>query len=227
MDKPHSTRDSNPKPEAHPTRSLSSGEDLANGVSHALGLIAALAAVPVLVVTAARVGRASYVVGTSIFAGTVVTLYLASTLYHSLTHQGAKRLFRILDHGAIFLLIAGTYTPFTLGVLRGPWGWTLLALVWSLAVVGLTLKVFKGTRHSWISIGLYLTMGWVALIAIKPVWLHVPLPGILWLLAGGLAYTSGLGFFAAHRLRYNHFVWHLFVIAGTTCHFFAVLWYAA
>jgi hemolysin III len=226
MDKLHFTRDLNPKPESHLTRPLSSREEFANGISHALGLIAALAAVPVLVVTAARAGSASYVVGASIFAGTLVTLYLASTLYHSLTHQGAKRLFRIVDHGAIFLLIAGTYTPFTLGVLRGPWGWTLLALVWSLAVVGLTLKVFKGTRHSWFSIGLYLAMGWLALIAIKPIWLHVPLPGILWLLAGGLAYTGGLGFFAAHRLRYNHFVWHLFVIAGTTCHFFAVLWYA-
>jgi hemolysin III len=191
-----------------------------------MGLVAAVAAVPILVMTAARGGNTSYVVGVSIFASSVVALYLASTLYHSLSDGPAKRFFRLVDHSAIFLLIAGSYTPFTLGVLRGPWGWTLLVLVWILATIGLTLKVVFGTRYSWASIVLYVVMGWLALIAIKPIWLNVPRPGVLLILAGGVAYTAGLGFFAAHRVRFNHFIWHLFVIAGTTCHFFAVLWYS-
>lgn len=201
-------------------------EEAANSVSHGLGLVAAIAAVPVLVMTAIRDGDASFIVGASVFAGSMVLLYLASTLYHSVSHEPAKRIFRLLDHSAIFLLIAGTYTPFTLGVLRGPWGWTLLALVWSLATIGLTIKAIFGTRYKWASLALYVGMGWLALIAVRPILLHVPLPGILLVVAGGLAYTSGLGFFAAHRLRYHHFIWHLFVILGTTCHFFAVLWYA-
>lgn len=200
--------------------------EVANSISHGLGLLASIAAVPILVMTAARSGNRSYVVGVSVFAGSVLVLYLASTLYHSMSDGPVKRFFRLIDHSAIFLLIAGSYTPFTLGVLRGPWGWTLLVLIWCLATVGLTLKITFGTRYSWASIVLYVTMGWLALIAIKPIWLNVPLPGILLILAGGVAYTGGLGFFAAHRLRFNHFIWHLFVIAGTTCHFFAVLWYS-
>jgi hemolysin III len=229
MDEPYAAREPNSKRESQSTRrrSLSFGEEMANSVSHGLGLVAAIVAVPVLLLTAVRGGNASYIVGTSVFAGSMVLLYLASTLYHSLSHERAKRIFRLLDHGAIFLLIAGTYTPFTLGVLRGPWGWTLLVMVWSLASVGLTIKAVFGTRYSWPSIVLYVVMGWLAVVAIKPIWLHVPLPGILLIVAGGIAYTGGLTFFAAHRLRYNHFIWHLFVIAGTTCHFFAVLWYSA
>ena len=208
-------------------RPRSLGEELANSISHGFGLILALVAVPVLVTAALRVGKASFVVGVSVFGASMVVLYLASTLYHSLTHERAKQVARAIDHSAIFLLIAGSYTPFTLGVLRGPWGWTLLGIVWGLAVIGLTLKAIGGTRQKWIAIGLYLAMGWLALVAIKPTLTLIPLPGVLLILAGGAAYTGGLGFFAAHRLRYNHFIWHLFVIAGTTCHFFAVLWYAA
>lgn len=200
--------------------------EISNSISHGLGLLAAIVAIPVLVMTAARAGNKLYVVGVCVFAGSVVLLYLASTLYHSLDHGPVKRFFRLIDHSAIFLLIAGSYTPFTLGALKGPWGWTLLVLVWGLATVGLTLKIVFGTRYSWASIVLYVVMGWLALIAIKPIWMNVPLPGILLILAGGVAYTGGLGFFAAHRLRFNHFIWHLFVIAGTTCHFFAVLWYS-
>jgi hemolysin III len=207
-------------------RALSWGEELANSVSHGLGLVLAIVAVPILVVSAVRVGKTSFLVGVSVYAASMVLLYLASTLYHSITHEGAKRVARVFDHSAIFLLIAGTYTPFTLGVLRGPWGWSLLGIVWSLAAIGLTLKVVAGTRHSWISIALYLAMGWLAVVAVKPMFEHIPLPGILLVVAGGLAYTGGLGFFAARSLRYSHFIWHLFVIAGTTCHFFAVLWYA-
>jgi hemolysin III len=154
-------------------------------------------------------------------------LYLASTLYHSLTHEAGKSLCRLLDHTAIFLLIAGTYTPFSLGVLRGPWGWSLLAIIWALAILGITLKIRVRTRYSRITIVLYVIMGWLAIVAIKPILLLVPVPGIVLNFAGGIAYTAGLAFFAAQRLRYNHFIWHLFVIAGTTCHFFAVLWYAS
>ncbi len=223
MENPNLALDSHPSDQP----SIYSGEEIANTISHGLGLVLAIAAVPVLVLSAMRIGSIRFTVGASVFGGTMVLLYLASTLYHSLTHEGAKRFFRLFDHSAIFLLIAGTYTPFTLGVLRGPWGWTLLAIVWSLAAAGILMKAIVGTRHSWISIVLYLVMGWLAVVAIKPILLLVPIPGILWILAGGIAYTGGLAFFVAPRLRYSHFIWHLFVIAGTTCHFFAVLWYAA
>ena len=208
-------------------RELSFSEEVANSISHGLGLLLALAAVPILVLAATKAGSALSLVGVSVFGGTMVLLYLASTLYHSLIHEEAKQLFRLFDHAAIFLLIAGTYTPFALGVLRGPWGWSLLAVVWALAFIGITLKIRKRTRHSRITIVLYVLMGWLAVVAVKPIVMLIPVPGILLILAGGLAYTGGLAFFAAQRIRYNHFIWHLFVIAGTTCHFFAVLWYAA
>ena len=204
-----------------------SKEEIANSISHGLGLLAAIVAAPILVVSAMRAGNTRFLIGVSVFGATMVLLYLASTLYHSLTHEAAKQLFRLIDHTAIFLLIAGTYTPFTLGVLRGPWGYSLLAAVWTLAIAGITLKMITRTRNSRISIALYVIMGWLAVVAIKPILTLVPVPGILLIVAGGIAYTGGLAFFAAHRLRYNHFIWHLFVIAGTVCHFFAVLWYAA
>src|SRR4051812_12271117 len=213
---------------AQTTRRVPSrGEEIANSVSHAVGLIAALAATPLLVLGAARRGGALAIVGASIFAGSAVVLYGASTLYHALPRNRAKRLFRVIDHSAIFLLIAGTYTPFALGALRGRAGWTLFGVVWALAVLGITLKSVAGIRYPWLSTTLYLGMGWLALIAIRPLWVHVPVAGWLWLIAGGLAYTAGIAFYAAERLRYGHFVWHLFVLLGTVCHFFAVLWYAA
>ena len=212
---------------ALPKRPQSPGEEIANSVSHGVGLLAALAAIPVLLVSAVRHGGAAGIVGASVFAATVVLLYLTSTLYHALPRNRAKRVFRLLDHGAIFLLIAGTYTPFTLGVLRGAWGWTLFSLVWGLAAAGLALKAAGGVRSPILSTCLYLGMGWLVLIAVRPLWLHVPPVGLLWLLAGGLSYTAGVAFFAAERMRYGHFVWHLFVLAGTACHFIAVLWYAA
>jgi len=202
-------------------------EEIANSISHGLGLVLAIVAVPILVAAALRGGNVRFVVGVSVFGGTVVLLYLASTLYHSLTHETAKALCRVFDHTAIFLLIAGTYTPFSLGVLRGPWGWSLLAIIWTLAIVGITLKIRKRTRHSRITIVLYVIMGWLAIVAVKPMVMLIPVPGILLIFAGGIAYTGGLAFFALERIRYNHFIWHLFVIAGTTCHFFAVLWYAS
>ncbi len=208
-------------------RPQSPGEEIANSVSHGVGLVAALVAVPILIVAAVRRGGAVGIVGASVFAGTMVLLYLASTLYHALPENKTKRMFQVLDHGAIFLLIAGTYTPFTLGVLRGGWGWTLFGLVWGLAVLGIVLKIVGGIRIPWLSTCLYLGMGWLVLIAVRPLWVRMPLSGLTWLVAGGLAYTAGVAFFAAERLRYSHFIWHLFVLTGTCCHFFAVLWYAA
>jgi hemolysin III len=203
------------------------GEEVANSISHGLALVLALVAVPVLVLSAMRAGDVRFLIGVTVFGATMVMLYLASTLYHSMTHEAAKQLFRLFDHTAIFLLIAGTYTPFALGVLRGPWGWSMLAAVWTLAIVGITLKIIARTRHSRISIVLYVLMGWLAVVATKPILELIPVPGILLILAGGLAYTGGLAFFAAQRIKYNHLIWHLFVIAGTMCHYFAVLWYAA
>ncbi len=207
-------------------RPQSPGEEIANSISHGVGLVAALIAAPVLIVTATQHGGTAAIVGASVFTATMVLLYLSSTLYHALPRNKVKRVLRVLDHDAIFLLIAGTYTPFTLGVLRGAWGWTLFGLVWSLAVLGIVLKAVGGIRYPVLSTCLYLGMGWLILIAVRPLWLRVPLPGLLWLAAGGLAYTAGVAFFAAEQVRFSHFVWHLFVLAGTTCHFFAVLWYA-
>lgn len=209
-------------------REQSRGEEIANSVSHGIALVAALVASPLLILHAVRRGDTGFIVGASIFAATMVLLYLASTLYHALPISRAKRVFRVIEHSAIFLLIAGTYTPFTLGVLRGAWGWTLLGLVWGLAVAGLALKMFNRMPHPIISTSLYLLMGWLVLIAVNPLSARVPVSGLLWLIAGGVAYTAGVVFFAADsRLRYGHFIWHLFVMAGTACHFCAVYWYAA
>ena len=203
------------------------GEEIANSVSHGLGLLAALAASPVLVIVAHQRGDVTAMVGASVFATTMVLLYLTSTLFHALPACRAKRVFQILDHSSIYLLIAGTYTPFTLGVLRGAIGWTLFGLVWGIAVVGTVLKTLGGVRYTAISTWAYLAMGWSILIVADTAWALVPKWGLFWLLAGGIAYTAGAAFFMAERIRYFHFVWHLFVIAGTTCHFMAVLWYAA
>jgi hemolysin III len=208
-------------------RSQTLGEEIANSVSHGIGLALAVTAAPILVITAARAGSPWKLVGVSVFAMSMILLYLASTLYHAVTHNGAKRVLRVFDHGAIFLLIAGTYTPFTLGIMRGPWGWTLFGLVWALAAFGLTTKALFGTHRRWLTVPLYLVMGWLAVIAAPQILSRVPTSGLIWILAGGVAYTAGTGFFAAHRLRYSHFAWHLFVIAGTVCHFFAVLWYSS
>jgi hemolysin III len=208
-------------------RTQSRGEEIANSVSHGVGMMAALAAAPILIVSAAQRGGAAQIVGASIFAAAMVLLYLTSTLYHALPRNRVKQLFQILDHGAIYLLIAGTYTPFTLGVLRGAWGWTLFGLVWGLALAGIVLKAVAGIQYPRLSTSLYVAMGWLAVIAIEPLWLHLPALGLFWLLAGGIAYTLGVVFFALDgRIRYSHFVWHLFVLAGTACHFVAVLWYA-
>jgi hemolysin III len=208
-------------------RGQSRGEEIANSLIHGLGLLAALAALPVLVVAASGRGAVN-VVGFTTFGVTMVLLYLSSTLYHALPPGRAKRVFLKLDHSAIYFFIAGTYTPFTLGALGGPWGWTLFGVTWGLAIVGAALKARSGLSRPWLSTGLYLVMGWLVLVAAVPLVEHVARTGVLLLVAGGLAYTAGVVFFALDsRLRYAHSVWHGFVVAGTSCHFFAVLQFAA
>lgn len=208
-------------------RLQSLGEEIANSVSHGLALVAAIVAVPFLMASSRHLSAVS-LVGAIVFAATMVLLYLTSMLYHALPAGRAKRVFMKLDHGAIYLFIAGSYTPFALGALGGAWGWTLFGLVWSMAAMGVALKAFDRLSHPGLSTGLYLLMGWLVLIAAVPLVERVPFAGVMWLVAGGLAYTLGVVFFVLDsRLRYAHTVWHGFVVAGTTCHFFAVLGYAA
>lgn len=206
---------------------MSRGEEIANSVSHGLGFLAAIAWAPILVVSAVEAGSIAFLVGSCVFAATSVLLYLTSTLYHSLPRGRAKALLQTLDHVAIFLLIAGTYTPFALGALRESWGWTLFGMVWGLAAVGIVLKAMGSLWNRRWSVALYVALGWVVLVFAKPVWDEVPTWGLLWLFGGGLAYTAGVYFYAAPRIRYSHFVWHLFVMTGTGCHTVAVCFYAA
>jgi len=206
-----------------PKRAQSAGEELANTISHGIGLCAALIGAPILLLEAHRSGL-GFFFGTVIFAVTMSMLYLGSTLYHAWPQTRGKSILQVLDHSAIFLLIAGTYTPFTLGLLRGFWSATILVLVWALAIFGVTLKATCGTsRHSKLAMTLYLGTGWLALIAIRPITLAIPPTTLFWLVAGGVAYTTGVLFFVNQRLRYSHFIWHLFVLAGTSCHFLALL----
>ncbi len=210
-----------------PGRAQTLGEEIANSISHGVGLIATLAAIPFLISPAAERGDTAFIIGVSVFVTTMVLLYLSSTLYHSFPRGKAKRVFQIIEHSAIFLVIAGTYTPFTLGVLHGAWGWTLIVLVWGLAAIGVLVKALGRAGYPMLSLVLYLGMGWLILLAVRPLWLLIPLSGLAWLLLGGVAYTVGVAFYAAQRLRYSHFIWHLFVLAGTTCHVVAVRYYAA
>jgi hemolysin III len=207
-------------------REQSPGEEIANSVSHALGGVVAVIAAIALVTTAVERGSASGIVGASVFAATMVFVYVTSTTYHALTHNRAKKVFKILDHSAIFLLIAGTYTPFTLGVLRGTLGWSLLVLVWGLAMLGVAFTAISRLRYPTICTLIYLAMGWLIVVAVQPLWNHLPPEGLFWLAAGGVAYTGGVVFFAADRVRYGHLVWHLCVIAGTACHYIAVYRYS-
>ena len=207
-----------------PRWTQSRGEELANAISHGIGLMAALIGTPVLLLAARNAGSAGFFVGTIIFAVTMLMLYLGSTLYHAWPQTRAKCVLQVLDHSAIFLLIAGTYAPFMLGPLSGVWGWTILGLIWALAIFGIIMKATRGTsRHPKLGLSLYLGMGWLPLIVIGPLALTIPAPALFWLVAGGVAYTTGVLFFVNNRLRYAHSVWHLFVLAGTSCHFLALL----
>jgi len=212
---------------ARPERVQTLGEEVANAISHGAGLIAAIVAFPILVTVTAKAGSTMNVVAACIFATTMVLMYLFSTIYHAVPAGRFKQFFRKMDHAAIYLLIAGSYTPFTMGILKGAWGWTLFGVIWAIATLGLVLMFWNKLSRPWISNGLYLLMGWLVLIAIVPLVQKLSPEGLAWLVAGGLAYTGGVIFYATDaKLRFGHFVWHLFVLAGTVCHFFAILWHA-
>ncbi|MEK7206290.1 MAG: hemolysin III family protein [Pseudomonadota bacterium] len=198
-----------------------------NGISHLIGAVLALAGLVVLVVVAARQGDAWKIVSFSLYGATLFLLYGFSTLYHSLRGR-AKTIFRRLDHLAIYLLIAGTYTPFTLVTLRGVWGWSLFGVVWGLAVAGMALEYLPRQGARILPVVIYLCMGWLVLLALRPLLQALPLAGFVWLVAGGLFYTIGVLFYALNeRLRHAHGVWHLFVLAGSASHYFAILYYVA
>jgi hemolysin III len=207
-----------------PPWTQSAGEEIANSVSHAIGFVGALIGAPVLLLTALQNGSTGFFIGTIVFSITMSILYLGSTLYHAWPRTRAKEFLKLFDHSAIYFLIAGTYTPFSLGPLRGVVGSILLVAIWLLAVAGVVLKIICGTsRYRGRALALYLMMGWLAILFIRPFTMAMPPVTIGWLFAGGIAYTVGVLFFVNNRLRYGHFVWHLFVLAGTSCHFAAVL----
>ena len=209
------------------SRASTRGEHLANTWSHGIGLLLAIGALPLLVIDALRLDSGLAVAGAAIFGGTAIAMYLTSTLYHAFPQANRNGWLRRLDHSAIYLLIAGTYTPVLLGVLRGTAGWAMLAVIWTLAVAGVVFKLLAGARFRKVSVALYVAMGWAALALIQPLWTHMQPGGLAWLFAGGVAYTAGVAFYLMHeRMRYSHFIWHLFVLAGTGCHLVMVLNYA-
>ena len=203
----------------------SSGEELANALTHAVGAALSVAALVILVTYSGLAGDAWRVVSFSIYGASLIALYLSSTFYHALSASRHRRLLRILDHSAIFLLIAGTYTPVTLVTLRGGWGWTLFGLVWGLAVAGLVLTLFFVDRFRLLTVAVYLGMGWLGVIAVKPMFAAMPTGGLIWLGLGGLSYSGGVVFYLWRKLPFNHAIWHLFVLGGSVCHFFCFLFY--
>jgi len=207
----------------HVRPAAKAAEEAANSITHGVGAGLSILALVLMVVSASLHGTARTVVGAAIFGSALVALYTMSTLYHALGHPRAKRVFKILDHSAIYLLIAGTYTPFCLSTLRGPWGWSLFGVVWGLAALGMVFKAFFTGRFDALSVAVYLAMGWLALVAAVPLWRALPEAGLAWLLAGGVCYSSGVVFYVWHRLRFHHAIWHLFVLGGSICHVLAVL----
>ena len=200
-----------------------SAEELANSVTHGVGLILSIAGFATLVSLAVMRGSAWRIVSCAIYGSTLLCLYAASTCYHGTRSRRLKRILKVCDHSAIYLLIAGTYTPFLLVNLRGGWGWSLFAVVWGLAMAGILFKVWFVEHAPVLSTAVYLLMGWLSLVALKPMLIKVPASGLLWLLAGGVLYTAGVVFYAWKRVPFNHAIWHGFVLAGSTCHYFAVL----
>ncbi len=200
-------------------------EEIANAVLHGLGVALGIAALAVLVVLSAIRGTAWHVVATSVYGATLVLLYLCSTLYHAAAPSGPKQLFEIFDHAAIYLLIAGTYTPFALVTVGGAWGWSIFGLVWGLAAVGVVVQVVFPGRMRGLMTGLYVAMGWLVVVAAKPLLESLPPAGLAWLLGGGVVYSAGVFFYYKKRFAFSHAVWHLFVLGGSVCHFFAILLY--
>jgi hemolysin III len=200
-------------------------EEILHGITHGIGASLAIAGLVMLLVLAAHGGDVWRIVSFSIYGGSLTLLYLASTLYHTFQDERLKRFFRHFDHLSIFLLIAGTYTPVTLISLRGAWRWTLFGLVWAFAMGGIVYELLFLGRHKWITVTIYLGMGWLAIVAIKPMLTMVPRGLFWWLLAGGLCYTGGVLFYVRKTMRYHHVLWHLFVLFGSACHFLAFFIY--
>jgi hemolysin III len=200
-------------------------EEIANCATHGFGLALSVAGFVVLVLLAWTHGGVWLILSSTVYGASLVTLYLASTLYHGARSPRAKNFLQVVDHCCIYLLIAGTYTPFTLVVLRGGWGWTLFGLVWGIAVAGILFRVIFGNRYRPVAVASYVLMGWLCVIAAKPILTLVPLGAILWIVAGGVAYTSGVFFFSSKRIPHAHAIWHLFVLGGSICHYVAVLLY--
>lgn len=198
-------------------------EELANAITHGIGAGLSIAALVILVVFAAKISDTWKIVSFSIYGATMITLFLSSTLYHAFPQPKVKRFFRILDHSSIFLLIAGTYTPVTIGTMRGGWGWTLFGIIWGLCILGILMKVFVMGKLKWLSTIIYLAMGWMVLIAIRPLMTTVPKVFLMWMLIGGAAYSLGIIFYIARKMPFHHAVWHLFVLGGSICHFFGML----
>jgi hemolysin III len=207
------------------TSRYSVAEEIANAISHGIGAVLSIAGLAILVAFATLYGDVWHIISSSIYGATLVILYTASTLYHAIWHPQAKQILRQFDHAAIFLLIAGTYTPFTLVNLRGEWGWTLFILVWSIAIAGLILEIATKQKFKKLSLGLYLGLGWLVVVAINPMLEHIASGGLILLLMGGLCYSLGVVFYVWKRLTFHHAIWHLFVLGGSICHFFAVLFY--
>lgn len=201
------------------------GEEIANSVTHGIGAGLSIAGLTLLVVLAAIYGDVWRVVSFSIYGSSLVLLYLASTLYHSIQHPKVKQVLRIFDHSAIYLLIAGTYTPFTLVSMRGPLGWTIFGVVWGLALLGIAFKTVFIGRFEKLATAAYILMGWLVVVAFKEMLVTIPPGGVAWLMAGGIVYTLGVLFYAWQKLPYNHAIWHLFVLGGSICHFFAILFH--
>lgn len=201
------------------------GEEIANAVTHGLGAGLSIAGLVILVIFSVILGDPWRVTSFAIYGGTMIALYLASTLYHGIQHPGAKRILQTIDHASIYLLIAGTYTPILLISLRGAWGWTLLGLIWGLALIGILFQVMSSNSKGKLGLITYLAMGWLSLVAMRELIIHVPPGGLGLLVVGGLFYTVGTLFYVWHKLPYNHAIWHLFVLAGSTSHFFAMLFH--
>lgn len=206
-----------------PKQDYSAGEELANAITHGIGAVLGIAVLVLLVVFASLRKGAWEITSCAIYGSTFILLFLSSTLYHSARKPGVRRILKIIDHSAIFLLIAGTYTPYTLAPLRGVLGWSIFGAVWGAALVGIILKAFFTGRFKWVSLGSYLFMGWFCLVAVKPLYRELSTAGFVLLVAGGLCYSVGAVFYAWKSLKWSHAVWHLFVLAGSLCHFFSIL----
>ena len=203
------------------------GEEIVHSITHGIGAGLSVAGLTLLVVLAVLFGNVDQIVSFSIYGASLIILYMASTLYHSFQHPPVKRVFRVIDHACVFLLIAGTYTPFLLLGIRGAWRWTLLIIIWGLAILGVSLKILFPHRFHKLFVLMYILMGWLSVVMFKEMLANLPVGGVVWLAVGGVVYTVGVIFYALKKIPYMHAVWHVFVLGGSACHYFAVLLYLA